>query len=191
MKKPIIKLVISLGIKLNYTEVIIDSGTSCNLIDYNSVKALNLHTISLRRNTFLRSISGERIPVVAKIRVSCTYNKVVKNLTFFVCKYALPFVILGRQGMNLIFPSWKQSILQNTQFDQAISQDGYIQQVDKINENESIESSEKLSLKLKVEILGEKLRSANCKIVQLQDQCKQQLRMLSVCAQKLQINVDK
>lgn len=101
------KITITLGIQEKQTEVLLNTGAVYNLLDGNTVKTVGLNTIKLPDNTFLRSVSGGRLPLSSKVLEPCTYGDKLKNLTI-VCISIYFTINYFRKVTNIsIFSSMK------------------------------------------------------------------------------------
>lgn len=105
-----------MGIKGKNTEVLLDIGAVHNLLDLNTAKALELDMIKLSQNAFLRSVSGGKLPILAKATVPCTYGNNKKNLAFYIYRYTLSFIILGRYGINSSLSNCKRKSFTNIRY---------------------------------------------------------------------------
>lgn len=88
-------------------KAIVDTEAGYNLMDMATARFLNVKLERLPSNVCLQTISGGRLPIVAKMNIPIKYDQNVTNVSVFVSEYSLPFTILGREGLSKPFPGWK------------------------------------------------------------------------------------
>lgn len=86
------------------TEVLIASGSGYNLIDLPTIRRLKIPIQKLPENVHLRTISGEKLPTVARAQILSIHENQTIILQFFITKHNLSYAIVGRQGMIILYP---------------------------------------------------------------------------------------
>jgi len=88
------RLVIPLMIQDEVMTVLLDSGSSYNLIDQNTANALGIKSTKLPDPALLRSLKGGRLQIFAKADVACSFHDIKRTSRFFISKWSLPSIIL-------------------------------------------------------------------------------------------------
>lgn len=60
---------------------------------------------------FLKTISGSKLPIIAKVIIPCSHENRKISLQFFVTKYNLPYCVIGRQGLSQLYAGWRRRLM--------------------------------------------------------------------------------
>lgn len=84
------------------------SHYNSNLMDSATLRTLGLKRQNLPPNTYLRIISGDKLPIKAKLDMPLKYKGKFNNVTFSCVIYLSTYLTLRRPGLTL---NWMERLI--------------------------------------------------------------------------------